>query len=182
MSVKELFLRITGHLDRAGIAYMVVGSFASSYYGAVRSTKDIDIVIEADASQIRSLVTVLSDEFYAELGAALDALASRSMFNLIDNATGWKIDLIMPKQTPYNRAAFLRRRPVRIQEVPLFVATAEDVIVSKLEWARMSESKRQIQDVARVLQLQTEILDHSYLDRWIQELGLEAEWEEARKS
>jgi len=51
MSVSEVFRRITAALDQAGIAYMLSGSFASTFYGAPRSTQDIDMVIDATPEQ-----------------------------------------------------------------------------------------------------------------------------------
>lgn len=54
MSTPEALARITALLDKAGIAYMLSGSFASAYYGIPRSTQDIDVVIEASAAQLRT--------------------------------------------------------------------------------------------------------------------------------
>ncbi|HSY30831.1 MAG TPA: hypothetical protein VLA42_02480 [Verrucomicrobiae bacterium] len=51
VSTRDIFRRITAGLDQAGIAYMLSGSFASAYYGAPRSTQDIDLVIGATPSQ-----------------------------------------------------------------------------------------------------------------------------------
>jgi len=48
MSASEVLQRIITALDRAGIAYMLTGSFASAHYGAPRSILDIDIVIVAN--------------------------------------------------------------------------------------------------------------------------------------
>jgi hypothetical protein len=66
----RVFERITAALGHSGIAYMLSGSFASAYYGAPRSTQDIDLVIEATPAQLRAFVKNLpSDEYYAdELG------------------------------------------------------------------------------------------------------------------
>ena len=52
---------------------------------------------------------------------------------------------------------------------PLFVASAEDVIISKLEWAKLAQSRRQIEDAAAILRVRGDALDHSYLEKWIAE-------------
>ena len=141
MSVQEVFQRITAALDRSGIGYMLTGSFASAYYGAPRSTQDIDLVIEATAEQLQTFVRNLpSDEYYADLDAALEAHKRQSMFNVIDLATGWKIDLIIRKPRPFSHEEFRRRQLVDLQDLPLFVASIEDVVVSKLEWAKLARS------------------------------------------
>ena len=88
MSVSEVFHRITSALGEAGIAYMLAGSFASAYYGAPRTTQDIDLVIAATAEQLRIFVQLLSkDEYYVDLDAALEARKQQSLFNVVDMAT-----------------------------------------------------------------------------------------------
>lgn len=181
MSIPEVFRRITCHLERSGIPYMLVGSYASAFHGALRSTRDVDIVIEATPVQLRALIAYLqADDYYAELDAALDARRHESMFNVIDNPTGWKIDLIFRKLRAYDYEAFARRIPSRLFDNQVFVASAEDVIISKLEWAKLGGSQRQIEDVAKVLIARSTTLDRDYLSKWIAELGLQEQWSAAK--
>lgn len=180
MSVPDVFRRITAALEKAGIGYMVTGSFASAHYGSTRSTQDIDLVIEATAEQLRALVGALpKNEYYVELDAALRACQNRSLFNGIDLATGWKIDFIIRKSRPFSVEEFRRRQQVRLHGIDLYVATAEDTIISKLEWAKLGRSQRQIQDVAAILRVQWDAMDRTYLKRWVTELGVKSEWDVA---
>ena len=180
MSVAEVFRKITSALDQAGIGYMLTGSFASAYYGAPRATQDIDMVISATPGQLRAFVQLLpAAEYYVDLDAALEALSRRSLFNMIDLATGWKIDFIIRKSRAFSEEEFRRRRQVALQEVALFVASAEDILISKLEWAKVAQSNRQIEDAAGILRIQSDSLDRAYLKKWVRELGLEAEWKSA---
>ena len=181
MSVSEVLGRITTHLQQRGIGYMLVGSFASAFHGSIRSTRDIDIVIEATPEQLRDLVLGLqANDFYAELDAALDAQRHESLFNVIDNSTGWKIDLIFRKSRLFDREEFRRRLAAKLFDIQLFVASAEDVVISKLEWAKLGGSQRQIEDVAKVLNVQWKGLDQTYLSKWIGELQLQEQWSAAR--
>jgi hypothetical protein len=98
MSIQDVLQRIAAALDRAGIVYMLSGSFASAYYGAARSTQDIDFVIHASSEQLRAFIGALPErEYYSDLDSALEALQRQSLFNVIDQATGWKIDFIIRK-------------------------------------------------------------------------------------
>jgi len=183
MSAPEVFRRITAALDRAGIPYMLSGSFASAYYGAPRSTQDIDLVIEANPAQLTTFIQSLpAEEYYADLEAALQAHRRQSLFNVIDLATGWKVDLIIRKSRAFSQEEFSRRQRVNVQGLPLFVAGAEDIVIAKLEWSRLAQSQRQIEDVAAILKIRGELLNRSYLEKWIRELGLEKEWDEARRT
>jgi hypothetical protein len=69
---------------------------------------------------------------------------------------------------------------VKVDGLPLFVATAEDVVIAKLEWSKLAQSQRQIEDVAAILGLRWEALDRLYLEQWISELDLKEEWSHAK--
>ena len=168
-------------LDHAKIPYMLTGSLASTYYSAPRMTQDIDLVIAPASAQLKILIQFLpEDDYYADLNLAMEAWRHQSMFNVLNMRTGWKIDLIMRKPGAYSQEAFQRRKQATVEGVSLFVATVEDVIISKLEWAKLGESSRQIRDVANVLNFQSDGLDRAYLERWINELGLVTQWNAAR--
>ena len=162
---------------------MLSGSFASAYYGAPRSTQDIDLVIEATQAQLRVFAQGLpSNEYYMDLDAALEAHKRQSLFNVIDLATGWKVDLIIRKSRPFSEEEFRRRQQVELHGIPLFLATAEDVVISKLEWSNLAKSQRQIEDVAAILRARWTELNHSYLEKWVLELGLKQEWIDAQRA
>jgi len=182
MSTTEVFRRLTAALQSAGIEYMLVGSFASTRYSSPRSTQDIDIVIASTPAQLRSLIQDLSEHnYYAELDAALEAHRQESLFNIIDLNTGWKIGLILCKSTPFGQEEFRRRRKVELDGFQVFVASPEDVIIAKLQWAKQSASQRQIEDAAAVLRVQGEALDTRYLEKWIADLQLVDQWDDCRK-
>jgi hypothetical protein len=183
MSSQDVFRRITAALDRANIDYMLSGSFASAYYGAPRSTQDIDLVIAATPAQLRAFVQGLpSNEYYVDLDAALEAHRRQSLFNVIDLETGWKIDLIIRKSRAFSEEEFRRRQQINLQDTSLFVVSPEDVVISKLEWAKLAQSQRHIDDAAGILKMRWESLDRFYLEKWILDLDLEMQWTDARRT
>ncbi len=160
---------------------MVAGSFASSFHGMPRSTHDLDVVVDPTRETLLSMLRLLlATEYDVSRDAALDALAARTQLNVIDYATGWKVDFILLKAREFSRVEFGRRSSVEISNVPLKAATAEDTILSKLEWAKIGGSERQIADAAGVVQMQGERLDLDYIERWVRTLGLEQPWSEAK--
>lgn len=159
---------------------MVVGSVAGSYHGEPRTTADIDIVIDPSAQALRDLVASLPhSDYYVDESAAIEAFDRRTSFNVIEHATGWKVDLLIRKDRPFSRMEFERRVPALVfgRETP--VATAEDTIIAKLEWAKAGESERQLRDVAGIIAVSGEVIDMQYLEHWIGSLSLEEIWERA---
>jgi len=177
----DLFLSIAAALDATGIPFMLTGSMAGAYHGAGRATMDIDLVVDPTREQLLTLVDRVRDAgLYISADAALEALEHRSMFNVVDVATGWKVDLIVRKTRPFSQAEFERRVAIDYAGRRVSVATLEDLIIAKLEWAKLSGSARQIEDVAALLKLREDELDLAYLERWIAALDLEPQWRQAR--
>lgn len=139
-------------------------------------------MIAANPAQSRTFVRSLPiGEYYSDLDAALEAHNRESLFNVIDLATGWKIDLILRKSRDFSLEEFRRRQLVAVQGLPLFVASGQDVVIAKLEWSKLAQSQRQIEDAAVILRLRWEALDRSYLQKWISKLGLTREWKHAKR-
>lgn len=181
-SASSVLAWVTALLDDLGIPHMVVGSFASSAHGVPRTTQDIDIVIDPSADQLERLVAAIdTDRTYVDADAARDALRRRGMFNLIDMASGWKLDLVIRKATAHAVEELRRRAIGSVAGVQAPVATAEDVIIAKLGWARDGGSERQLADVAGIVAARRADLDHVYLTRWIDELGLASLWARAQE-
>ena len=177
MTAGSVIERITAALETAGISCMLTGSFASSYHGAPRATQDIDLVIDPTVEQIRTFVGLLPrNEFYADEGAAMEAVRHEGQFNVIDLQTGWKVDLIIRKSRPFSREEFGRRAPGEVEGVELPIATPEDLLIAKMEWARMGESARQMEDAARMQRIRSRDVDRDYMERWVQELDLAITW------
>jgi hypothetical protein len=182
MTTEDIFHRIIGALETTGIPYMVTGSFASSYHGVPRATQDIDLVVAPTGSQLQDLVRLLPDtEYYISEEAALDALKHESQFNVIDFATGWKVDLIIRKSRSFSHTEFERRALVDFFGLRLFLASAEDVLLAKLEWAKIGQSMRQLEDCANLLRVRSGDLDQIYIEHWVAQLGLEEQWGTVRR-
>lgn len=177
----EILRRLAGILDAAAIPYMLTGSLASSLHGTPRSTQDIDIVIAPDEGGLeRLLASFPDDRYYVGRESARSAFRRSSIFNVVDLELGWKIDFIFRKPREFSRVEFGRRVQADVLGVPISVATPEDVILAKLEWAKRSGSERQVEDAAGILRAQAVSLDSAYLERWVESLGLQEVWAAAR--
>lgn len=166
----EFLFGMIDRLRRCGIPYMLTGSFAGTIFGEPRTTNDVDLVVDPTAEQLEAFLDTVRDEEYVSREAAREALRTRGMFNVIDTASGWKVDLIVRKDRPFSVEEFGRRVDVEWQGRSLQAASPEDVILSKLEWHRRSGSERQLADAAAVVATQGDDLDRGYLRRWAAEL------------
>jgi hypothetical protein len=181
VTLDDLATRVIRALDAAGIPYMLVGSVASSYHGEPRMTRDLNIVIDPDPDQLRTLIARLQGSgLYTDAAASQDALAQRTQFNAIDPETGWKADLIIRQERAFSREEFARREEAQLPMGTVAIARAEDVILAKLEWARSGQSDRQLRDAEGIATISADRLDLDYLDRWASELGVADLWQPIR--
>jgi hypothetical protein len=168
----EVLKIVTAALDSVGIPHMVTGSIAANYYALPRMTRDIDIVIEVSGADAERLSELFRADFYVEPEAVGRAIAERTTFNVIHTRLVVKVDFIVRKDSEYRREEFRRRRRVTIDGFTIFVVTPEDLIISKLDWARDTRSEVQLADVRNLLASVPD-LDREYLARWVTGLGLD---------
>jgi hypothetical protein len=172
MSQQDFFARIVSALDSAQIPFMVVGSLASSLRGEPRATRGADIVIKTNQQSLAAFLTLIGEEFYVSREAAEQAVRQQSMFNVIDAASGWKVDLIVSPSTPFGDQSFSRRIWTDIMGVRVAVQSPEDTILSKLQWGKESGSEMQYRDALGVALQQWERLDQEYLRHWAPQLDV----------
>ena len=183
MSAADLLGRLVSRLDQAGIPYMIVGSFASTFHGLPRTTQDLDVVIDPTPESLRAFLALLpADAYYVSHEAAEEALQRRGMFNVVDLESGWKVDLIVRKHRAFSEEEFRRRVAARLLDRDVVVASAEDTLLAKLEWAAAGESEHQVRDAQGVVAVKGEALDEAYVDRWAQVLGVTDAWLRIRGS
>ena len=164
--------QVTAVFEALGVAYVIGGSLASMVHGMMRTTMDADIIADLLPGHAAALVAALGEAFYVPDEALLrQAIERRGSFNLIHLATMFKVDIFVPQARPFDRQQLARRIGERVasgSDERLWVLSAEDVILAKLEWFRLGgeTSERQWRDVLGVVRAQGAALDVAYLRQW----------------
>jgi hypothetical protein len=152
-----------------GVSYMLTGSVAMNFYAQPRMTRDIDVVVALKTDDVDRFVNVLTPDYYVARETVISALARQSVFNLIHQGSVIKVDCIVRKDSEYRRQEFERRKSVSFQDITVWIVSREDLIISKLDWARDSHSELQLRDVRNLLAAE---YDAGYLEKWTRALGL----------
>lgn len=171
--VRDVSLR----LERGGLDYMLTGSMAMNYYAQPRMTRDIDLVVALSPQDTDTVVRLFTPDYYVSREAVSSSIAHESLFNLIHQESVIKVDCIVRKNTPYRLAEFERRQRIVIEDFSTWIASKEDLIISKLWWAKDSHSEQQLRDVKN---LASTGCDTVYVERWTNELGLHNLWQECK--
>jgi hypothetical protein len=166
---------VSQRLESSGVAFMLTGSMAMNYYAQPRMTRDIDLVVKLTSDQTDLLISLFEAEYYVDRLAIAKAIAQRSVFNLIHNETIIKFDCIVLKDQPYRQEEFARRQRITLGDFQTWIVTREDLILSKLYWARNSKSELQLRDVRNLLSSDCDML---YLFSRAENLGVKPLLEE----
>jgi hypothetical protein len=169
MSELDILKLVARRLNDAEIDYMLSGSVALTFYGRPRMTRDIDIVVMVPLSAVDRFVELFEQDFYIDRDMVTDAIRNQSMFNIIHLETVIKVDFIIRKNQEYRILEFNKRKKMKLEDQEISVVSLEDLIISKLYWAKDSFSEMQIKDIVRLLDLD---FDMDYVEEWCARLGL----------
>jgi hypothetical protein len=142
---------VSRRLEGAGIAFMLTGSVAMNYYAQPRMTRDIDLVVSLNETQSEAFFLLFEGEYYFDRQSVAQAISQRRMFNLIHNEAVIKVDCVVLKTDAYRQEEFARRRQINIGDFETWIVSREDLILSKLYWAKDSKSEMQLGDVRNLL-------------------------------
>lgn len=111
---------VVSTLQKLGIPYMLVGSFASSSQGVARFTQDADLIIKLSPNQTDRFIEAFSPDFYVDRGMIQHALTSETCFNVVHFESSFKIDFFVLRRNRYSEEEFSRRALRQINPQPGF--------------------------------------------------------------
>ena len=160
---------IVTRLEKGGILYMLTGSMALNCYALPRMTRDIDLVVSFHLQDAARIEALLGEDYYVSSDAARDAVLQQGSFNAIHQDTLIKVDFMVRNLDPYRRHELSRRVRLDLGDFAVWVVSKEDLVLSKLDWAKDSHSARQLADVENLIATGC---DTEYLREWSARLNL----------
>ncbi len=171
MNSTDLVLRVIALFDQLSVPYMLVGSYSSNYYSRPRSTQDADFVVEISDDQVRKLRSNLGADFVLDSQMSFETVTMTTRYVISHPASAFKIELFFLTDDPHNQERFRRRQQVDFEGQAVWLPTAEDVIIQKLRWGKTGRRSKDIEDVRKVLALQSGKLNMLYIRQWCDRHG-----------
>jgi len=175
---ESITLRVVEALEACGIPFLLSGSFASNYYGIPRSTRDADFVLQSERAVGPDFAEQLGEDFLLEPQLSFETNTGTFRQVLRHKKKTFKVELFLLSQDAHDQARFSRRRAVRLLGHQVWLPSPEDVIVTKLRWARGKDKD----DARDVMVVQQDKLDWAYVEEWCRRHGTLPLLQEIRRS
>lgn len=166
MTPDQAVVAVFTALDAADIPYMLVGSLASNFHGIPRSTRDADFVVELSPGSLPRLETHLPPQLTLDRQGAFEAVTGTMRFLVVLSGSPFVCELFVLSDDAHDRARFARRQSAQVLTHQASVASAEDMIVTKLRWAAGAHRSKDRDDIRHMLAVRGPGLDWAYIDRW----------------
>ena len=172
------YCTILPRIEKLDIAYMLTGSMAMMNYSVYRFTADVDVIVEIKSEDVKRIIEAFEPDYYVPQNAVSSAISSERMFKVIHQETAFKIDCVIKKSTPFQKNVFDRRRRTNFYGREIWIIEKNDLIISKLLWAKDSRSEKQLTDVKNLL---VNSFDAAYIKKWTKEFGVYELFEQCRE-
>jgi hypothetical protein len=183
MEQSELLRFFVQVMEMLGVRYLVTGSLATTAYGEPRFTNDIDVVVDLRPEHVDGFCAAFSaPQFYLSRDAVAAAVRDRHQFNVIEPASGAKIDVMIASDSAFDRGRLTRA--IRLHVAPDLEAcfsSPEDVIIKKMQYYKEGGSDKHVRDILGVLKVRGHDLDRDYVARWAKEFELTDIWNRIRQ-
>lgn len=173
MQTAEYATKLVEALEHFGLAYMLVGSFASNTYGVMRSTNDTDVVVELAGTSVKEIVALMGTGFILDPQSRFESATGTQQYIISIQRSHFKLELFQLSSDLYDQVRFARRVQSYSSEMGrrIFLLTPEDVIVTKLRWSAALGRRKDVDDARDVIAVQGDALDWSYIEHWCQQHG-----------
>lgn len=181
MSAEEISLKVVEVLNANQIPYMLVGSLSTNYYSTVRSTKDADIVLQANLGDTAHLIAKNLSFLQLDPQIGFETVTTTRKILLRATDEDFIVELFGLSDDAHDQARFQRRVCVDWLGQPTWIASLEDAVVTKLRWAHLAGREKDYVDVRNVIAVQGDAIDWPYVEGWCDQHGSRELLEKIRK-
>lgn len=172
---------ITDKLNSSEVPYMITGGAALGFWGQVRTTMDLDIVIKPPAAKIDVFINSLKTDADINVELVKQCILGKKMFHVFNTSTLFRVDMIPLKPENYEQVKFNNRIEIKFQDHSFHVISPEDLIISKLQWSKsIGGSELHLKDCESVYKLNLKNLKTDYLNTWTVDLRLQKDFDKLR--
>jgi len=180
MNIRAIVREIVALLESDIVEYVLVGGVAAMHHGIPRFTKDADFLVAVNDADLEGVLLKLPGAYELDPQAQMELFTGTMRWIVAVRDSEFKAEFFLLGADPHHAEEFRRRQRTWLPliEIEAWTATAEDIVIQKLRWAR----NRDLGDVRDILSVQRDSFDFTYTKSWCDQHGTWARLEEIRAS
>jgi hypothetical protein len=171
MNIDDIVFAVIDYLNEHNVPYMLVGSLATNVYCVPRSTEDGDVVVHSNIVQVARQITQTHARVRFDPQLSFESVTATNKVVLRTENHGFEVELFQLSDDEHDQMRFSRRIQVKTMDRLIWIATLEDMIVTKLRWSQHAGREKDISDARNLIGVQRELADWSYVESWCDRHG-----------
>ncbi|MCC7473831.1 MAG: hypothetical protein IT425_00425 [Pirellulales bacterium] len=171
MKIDDIVFNVIDYLNEHNVPYMVVGSLATNVYCVPRSTEDGDIVVDSSITNLAHLLRKKYSDISFDPQVAFESVTATRKIVLSTQGSGFEVELFQVGNDEHDVERFSRRRQIRTMGRGMWLASLEDMIVTKLRWSQHAGREKDIADARNLIAVQYENVEWAYVEQWCDRHG-----------
>jgi hypothetical protein len=181
MNTDDIVFAVIDYLNEHDVPYMLVGSLATNVYCVPRSTEDGDVVVQSDIVQIARQISQTHGGVHIDPQLSFESVTATKKVVLRTEGHGFEIELFQLSDDEHDQMRFSRRIQVNTMDRPVWIASLEDMIITKLRWSQHAGREKDISDARNLIGVQHELVDWPYVESWCDRHGTREVLERLRR-
>jgi hypothetical protein len=171
MSTDEIVFAVIDYLNENELSYMLVGSLATNFYCVPRATQDADIVVGSNLVQTAHRLTAQNPKLHFDPQLSFESVTATKKLVLQASEHEFEVELFELGADEHDRERFARKMLVEIMDRSVWIATLEDMIITKMRWAQGAGREKDISDARNLIGVQHARVDWPYVESWCDRHG-----------
>lgn len=138
MILTDDMVEFLGLLDKHGVEFVLVGGHAVNYYGYVRTTQDIDLLIYPSPKNAQCIMAALSDFGFRDAGIPVSLFESAGSAIHLGNEPN-RIDLLTTLEGISNEQIFNNKKRIQLGSLELNIIDLPDLLSVKQRSSRLKD-------------------------------------------
>ncbi len=171
MNTDDIVFAVIDYLNEHQLPYMLVGSLATNFYCVPRSTQDGDIVVQGNPVQVASGLIKEHSNIHFDPQLSFESVTATQKVVLQSDGLEFEIELFELGADEHDQERFSRRRRVETMDRLVWMASLEDMIITKLRWSQHIGREKDISDARNLIGVQRDRVDWPYVELWCDRHG-----------
>ena len=137
-TLTEDMVEFLGLLDKHGVEFVLVGGHAVNYYGYVRTTQDIDLLIYPSPENAQSMMAAPNDFGFGDAGIPVSLFETAGSAIHLGNEPN-RIDLLTNLKGISNEQIFKNKKWIQLGSLELNIIDLNDLLQIKRQSSRLKD-------------------------------------------